>query len=116
MSILDSTAPDDSGRFRATPEHDPHPLDTDVHHHQHQSVLIEKTLGIDECRPATGHGDHWHVVDTGDKPLGDLFAAQIAEGAPEPVDDYSEDYPDDSPLAVEPSDDHAIAEGFVDTF
>ena len=41
----------------------------------------------------------------------DLLAPRIEEGDPEPVDDY----PEDLPRAEEPSEDHAIAEGFVDT-
>jgi hypothetical protein len=72
-----------------------------IHHHHHRGGSIDKELGIDECRPDTSHGDHWHVVD---------------EGAFSPVDDYFEEYPDHSPPAVPPSDDHLIAEGIVDTF
>ena len=66
----------------------------------------------DECRPETRQGDHWQSVDEGDKALGHLVAPQIAEGAPE----LGEDYPDDPPPADQPSDDHAIAEGYADTF
>jgi hypothetical protein len=119
---------DDAGLPGATPEQvrDLLPLVADLHQHHHQRPLIEKELGTDGCRPGDdlGDGDHvetihvgrWRLVDEGDKALGDLFGAQIAEGAPEPVDDYLDDYPDDSPPAHEPSGDHAIAEGFVDTF
>jgi hypothetical protein len=119
---------DDAGLPGATPEQvrDLLPLVADLHQHHHQRPLIEKELGTDGCRPGDdlGDGDHvetihvgrWRLVDEGDKALGDLFGAQIAEGAPEPVDDYPEDRLDDSPPAHEPSGDHAIAEGFVDTF
>lgn len=99
----------------------------DLHHHNHQTELIEKALGPAKCKPGddkddddepaeTIHVGHWDVIEHGDKALGDLFAPQIAEGDPVPVDDYPEDTLDDAPPADEPSDDHAIAEGFADTF
>jgi hypothetical protein len=107
---------------RALAELDIDELVADVHHHHHEAEFIEKALGPAECRPGVEDGDddepaetihagHWNVVEEGDKALGDLFAPQIDEGDPEPVDDY----PEDEPQAEEPSEDHAIAEGFVDT-
>ena len=101
---------------RALAELDVDELVAEVHHHHHPMQLVEKALAIEECRPEPVHGGHWQLVDEGDKALGDLIAPQIAEGDPEPVGDYSEDYPDDPQPADQPSDDHAIAEGFVDTF
>jgi hypothetical protein len=99
----------------------------DLHHHSHQTELIEKALGPAECKPGdnedddeepaeTIHVGHWDVIEHGDKAIGDLFAPQIDEGDPVPVDDYPEDRLDDAPPTDEPSDDHAIAEGFADTF
>jgi hypothetical protein len=95
-------------------------LVADVHHHHHQTELIEKALGSEECRPGddeddvdepdeTIHVGHWALVEEGDKALGDLLAQQLEEGAPEPVDDYPEDRPGD-----EPGDDHALDDGGVD--
>ena len=49
-----------------------------------------------------------HVVEEGEKGLGDLFAPQIEEGGPEPGDDYP-DPPED-----EAGDDHALDDGLVD--
>jgi hypothetical protein len=99
----------------------------DVHRHSHQTQLIEKTLGPAECKPGDDEGDdeepaetihagHWDLVEEGEKALGDLFAPQIAEDDPAPVDDYPEDRLDHAPPTDAPSDDHVIAEGFVDTF
>jgi hypothetical protein len=112
--------------MRALAELDVDELVADLHQHHHQRPLVEKELGTDGCRPGDDLGDddhvetihvgQWHLVDEGDKALGDLFGAQIAEGTPEPVDHYPEDRLDDSPPAHEPSGDHVIAEGFVDTF
>lgn len=95
----------------------------DVHHHSHHTQLIEKALGPAQCKPGddeepaeTIHVGHWNLVEEGEKALGDLFAPQITEGDPAPVDDYPEDRLDHAPPADALSDDHAIAEGFVDTF
>jgi hypothetical protein len=111
---------------RALAELDIDELVADVHHHHHhhhhETQLIEKELGPAECRPGdedddddkpaeTIHTGHWNLVDEDDKARGDLLAPLIEEGDPEPVDDYREDLP----RAEEPSEDHAIAEGFVDT-
>jgi hypothetical protein len=117
QAVVHSTDP-----VRALAELDIDELVADVHQHHHEAEFIEKALGPAECRPGVEDGDddepaetihagHWNVVEEGDKALGDLFAPQIDEGDPEPVDDY----PEDVPQAEEPSEDHAIAEGFVDT-
>jgi len=114
---------------RALAELDIDELVADVHHRHHEPQFIEKALGSVECRPGddedddddddddvgdpaeTIHAGHWDVVEEGDKALGDLLEPEIEEGDPEPADDY----PEDLPHAEEPSEDHAIAEGFVDT-
>lgn len=110
---------------RALAELDIDELVAEVHHRHHETQFIEKTLGQAECRPGdeddddddddgpaeTIHAGHWDLVDEDDKAHGDLLAPQIEEGDPEPVDDY----PEDLAQADEPSEDHAIAEGFVDT-
>jgi hypothetical protein len=104
---------------RALAELDIDELVADLHDHHHQVQLIEKALGTEgECRPSddehaieTIHIGQRDVVDQPEKALGDLLTPQIEAGEPEPVDEY----PDDPPQLDEPSDDHAIAEGFVDT-
>jgi hypothetical protein len=109
---------------RALAELDIDALVADVHHHHHETQLIEKELGSDECRPSdededdeggveeaaeTIHAGHWNLAEEGDKGLGDLFAPQIEEGDPSPVDEYSDPGQDD-----EPGDDHALDDGDVD--
>jgi hypothetical protein len=101
---------------RALAELDVDDVVAEVHHHHQPVEVIEKALGIEECRPETVHGGHWRLVDEGDKALGELLTPDIADDTPEPGDDYPADYPDDPPPADEPSGDHVIAEGFVDTF
>jgi hypothetical protein len=108
---------------RALAELDIAELVADLHDHHHQVQLSEKALGTEgECRPGDDKGDdvdavetihigQWDVVDQPEKALGDLLTPQIEEGEPEAVDVY----PDDPPQLDVPSDDHAIAEGFVDT-
>lgn len=108
---------------RALAELDIDELVADLHDHHHQVQLSEKALGTEgECRPGDDKGDdvdavetihigQWDVVDQPEKALGDLLTPQIEEGEPEAVHEY----PDDQPLADVPGDDHAIAEGFVDT-
>jgi hypothetical protein len=89
------------------------------HHHRETPQVLEKELGPAECKPdddedepgETIHIGGWDVVTESDKAIGDLLAPQLAEDEQQPVDDY----PDDVAPADEPSDDHAIAEGFVDT-
>jgi hypothetical protein len=49
------------------------------------------------------------AVVEGEKGLGDVFAPQIEEGDPEPVDDYPDPPGDD-----EAGDDHALDDGPVD--
>jgi hypothetical protein len=96
--------------------------DMHVHHHEtHETQLIDKALGSAECRPGedhhgedrehaeTIHVAHWHLVDEGDKGLGEPLAPQIEEGGPAPVDDY----PDAREIG-EPGDDHAPDDGGVD--
>jgi hypothetical protein len=108
---------------RALAELDIAELVADLHDPHHQVQLSEKALGTEgECRPGDDKGDdedavetihigQWDVVDQPEKALGDLLTPQIEEGEPEPVVVY----PDDPPQLDVPSDDHAIAEGFVDT-
>jgi hypothetical protein len=104
---------------RALAELDIDELVADVHHHHHQTQLIAKALGTEACRPGyneddedpveTIHVGHWDLVEEGDKGLGDLFAPQIEDRDPEPVDDYP-----DPPQDDEPGDDHALDDGGVD--
>ena len=122
--VAESTPPDhplqtvvhSADPVRALAELDIDELVADVHHHHHQTRLIEKALGVEECRPdddeepaETIHVGHWDLVEEGDKGLGDLLAPQIEEGDPEPVDDYP-----DPPQYHEPGDDHALDDGGVD--
>ena len=87
-------------------------LDTpDDHHHRHTQPT-EKVIGAEECRPGDDAEEpqgtirigHWNQGEEGEKALGDLFALQIDEGDPDPVDTYPED---------EPGDDHALDDGGV---
>ena len=104
---------------RALAELDIDELVAEVHHHHHETQLLEKELGPAECKPdddedepaETIHIGRWDVVTEGDKALGDVSIPPIEDADAEPVDEY----PDDSTQADEASDDHAIAEGFVDT-
>jgi hypothetical protein len=108
---------------RALAELDIDELVSDVHHHHHESQLIEKVLGPADCRPGdevdedgedeepaeTIHIGRWDLVEESDKGVGDLLAPRIEEGDPVPVDEY----PD--PREVdEPGDDHAPDDGGVD--
>lgn len=103
---------------RALAELDIDRLVVDLHHH-HDTQLIEKVLGTEECRPSddedddeepaeTIHVGHWDSVEEGDKALGDLLVRQIEEREQEPVDDYPDDRND------EPGDDNALADTGVD--
>jgi hypothetical protein len=98
-------------------------LVAEVHHHHHETQLIEKALGAAECRPGddkddgeepaeTIHIGHWDLVGAGDKALGDLFMPQIAEGDPAPVDVYPDRREDDERGDL--GDDHAFDDGGVD--
>jgi hypothetical protein len=65
---------------------------------------------ITRCQPAeTIHVGHWDLVEEIDKGLGELFAPQIEEGDPGPVDDYP-----DLPQDDERSHDHALDDGGID--
>jgi hypothetical protein len=77
-------------------------LVAEVHHHHHETQLIEKAIGPAECRPGddeetaeTIHIGHWDLVDAGEKALGDLFKPQIEEGDPAPADVYPDTREDD---------------------
>jgi hypothetical protein len=105
---------------RALAELDIDELVADLHHHHHQTQLIEKVLGPAECRPGddedddeepaeTIHVGHWGLIEEGDKGLGDLLAPQIEEGDPVPVNAYP-----DAREEHEPGDDHAPDDGGVD--
>ena len=105
---------------RALAELDIDELVADVHHHHHETQLIEKELGPAECRPGdedddddkaaeTIHIANWDLVEEGDKGLGGLAAPQIEEGDPVPVNDYP-----DARDVDEPGDDHAPDDGGLD--
>jgi hypothetical protein len=102
---------------RALAEFDIAELVADVHHHHHETKLIEKALGSAECRPGdeeddedepaeTIHVGHWVLVEEGDKGLGEPLAPQIEEGGPVPINDYP-----DLREVDEPGDDHAPDDG-----
>jgi hypothetical protein len=73
-----------AGLVRALAELDIDGLVSDVHHHHHETPLIEKALGTAECRPGdaeddhalaeTIHVGHWDLVDEADVPGGDHAA------------------------------------------
>jgi hypothetical protein len=107
---------------RALAELDIDELVADLHHHHHPMQLVEKALGSEECRPGDDEGDfgddqpaetihvgQWDLVEEIDKGLGELFAPQIEEGDPGPVDDYP-----DLPQDDERSHDHALDDGGID--
>jgi hypothetical protein len=105
--------------LRALAELDFDELVADLHDHHHQTLIKEKALGAEECLPPdedeedepaeTIHVGHWDVVEEPGKALGDLFAAQLDDGGPDPVDDYPDPPQDDAP-----GDDHALDHADVD--
>jgi hypothetical protein len=106
-------------------------LIAETHDHHHEVERIEKALGepgdvvslhvpAAECRPAPEyepgeqiHVGNWEPNEENDKGLGDAGEEPLptkVEGDVEPGGDYAEPDNDD-----QPGDDHAVAEGLVDT-
>jgi hypothetical protein len=106
---------------RALAELDFDELVADLHDHHHQTLIREKALGAEECRPdddddddddepaETIHVGHWDVVEEPGKALGDLFAAHLDDVAPEPAAEYPDTPQDDAP-----GHDHALDDAGVD--